>query len=48
MTGGGFGGSMLALVNAGSGADIAGAVSAEYGRRSGRRPSWLVIPGARR
>jgi len=48
MTGGGFGGSMLALVKAGSGADIAGAVSAEYGRRSGRRPSWLVIPGARR
>jgi galactokinase len=44
MTGGGFGGSMLALARAGEGSRVAQRVCAEYERRSARHPSWLVMP----
>jgi galactokinase len=46
MTGGGFGGSMLALTRAGAGSAVAQAVCAQYAQRTDRQPSWLVIPGS--
>lgn len=41
MTGGGFGGSAIALVDAVSVSDIAAAVAAEYARRGWRRPRFI-------
>lgn len=45
MTGGGFGGAVVIAAAAGSGADVAAAVSAEYTRRSGRTPEVLLPLG---
>jgi galactokinase len=44
LTGGGFGGSIVAIVRAGLGQEVAGAISAEYRRRTGRTPVVLVPP----
>jgi galactokinase len=51
MTGGGFGGSVIALVPAGMSADVAGAVTAVFARNHWRPPaiaSGKPAPGARR
>ncbi len=42
LTGGGFGGSIVALVRAGSGADVAGAITREYDATSGETATVLV------
>jgi galactokinase len=42
LTGGGFGGSIVALAAAGCGARVGADVSAEYRQRTGQRPSVLV------
>jgi galactokinase len=42
MTGGGFGGAIVAAVQAGSGHDVAAAVSRDYEQRSGRHAAILV------
>jgi galactokinase len=44
LTGGGFGGSIVALARPGAGAGLARAVAAEYARRTGRRARVLVPP----
>jgi galactokinase len=42
MTGGGFGGSIVALADAGSAADAAARISAEYERRVPLRPIVFI------
>ena len=42
LTGGGFGGAVVIAAASGSGAAVAAIVSAEYARRTGRRPRTLV------
>ena len=42
LTGGGFGGSIVALVREGRGAAVAAAVAAAYASASGQQPSILV------
>jgi galactokinase len=42
LTGGGFGGSIVALARAGAGADVAARVSAAYAAQSGQTPTVLV------
>jgi galactokinase len=42
LTGGGFGGSIVLLVRAGSGAAVAGRIAHEYADRTGRTPAILV------
>jgi len=44
LTGGGFGGSVVVLAQAGSGREVAERVAAEYARRSGQTPTILVPP----
>jgi galactokinase len=44
MTGGGFGGAILALVRAGAGAHVAQAVSAAYEQRAAHRAAWFIVP----
>jgi galactokinase len=44
MTGGGFGGSIVALAQAGNGGDAAARIAHAYAERSGRRPTVLVPP----
>jgi len=46
LTGGGFGGAVLALARRGSAAAAAGRIAAAYGRRTGRSATVLVPPGA--
>ena len=46
LTGGGFGGSIVALAKAGVAGDVARWVGGEYARRSGRTPTVLVPSGA--
>lgn len=45
LTGGGFGGSIVALAHAGQGAEIARQVQVEYSRRTGKRATVLVPEG---
>jgi galactokinase len=42
LTGGGFGGSVVMLARAGTGADVAQRIAASYAERSGRTPTVLV------
>jgi galactokinase len=42
LTGGGFGGSMVALVREGEASRVGGSVAAEYARRTGRSATVLV------
>ncbi|HLL53520.1 MAG TPA: galactokinase [Myxococcaceae bacterium] len=42
LTGGGFGGSIVALAKAGAGAEVARRVAERYAERSGRKPTVLV------
>ncbi len=46
LTGGGFGGAVLALARRGSAAAAAGRIAAAYARRTGRSATVLVPPGA--
>jgi galactokinase len=46
LTGGGFGGAVLALARRGSAAAVAGRIAAAYARRTGRSATVLVPPGA--
>ena len=46
MTGGGFGGSIVALVRRGFAREVAGRVSADYNLRAGVRSSVLIPPTA--
>jgi galactokinase len=46
LTGGGFGGAVVMLVETGHAADVAGRVAEAYARRSGRTPTVLVPPAA--
>ena len=45
LTGGGFGGAIVVLVEAGHAAEVAERVAEAYARRSGRKPTVLVPPG---
>jgi galactokinase len=44
LTGGGFGGSIVALVDTGAGRDVGGRVAREYHARTGRQATVLVPP----
>jgi galactokinase len=44
LTGGGFGGSIVALARAGSGGVVAARIAQAYAQRSGRQPTVLVPP----
>jgi len=46
LTGGGFGGSIVALVDTGTGRDVGGRVAREYHARTGRQATVLVPPSA--
>ena len=46
LTGGGFGGAVLALARRGSAAAVAGRIAADYARRTGRSATVLLPPGA--
>jgi len=46
LTGGGFGGAVLALARRGSAATLAGRIAADYARRTGRSATVLLPPGA--
>jgi galactokinase len=46
LTGGGFGGAIVLLVETGHAAGVAGRVADSYARRSGRTPTVLVPPPA--